>query len=319
MPKQRDWWCRLYSEIVDDDKLTWVADATNQKRVAILGVWTGLLALANRSPERGTLLVAAGTPYTIPMLARKLDLDVAELDEILQAMGAIGLLAGEPLRIVSFHKRNPASDDATTRQQQHRQRGGVPSPPVVTPLSRDDDVTHDDVVTPASISTSTSDSSLLGEGESAREGGQGLEQRFAAIAGAYNALHLAFQPPTDAFVLAYLQEHPQANAYAAARCLILYGQNLGPGQRITPGDSETLLLWLEGGFTEEAIRNAIKRAARRKACNLAYVQAILEDRPPGGDGNGDNGSGTARMTAAQRAAFERRLHERATEETNGDN
>ncbi len=112
MPKQRDWWCRLYSEVVDDDKLTWVADATGERRVVVLGVWSGLIALANRSPERGVLLLAESVPYTVPMLARKLDIDAPALDSILNAMVRIGLLCGTPFRIAS-HSASQALPSAT--------------------------------------------------------------------------------------------------------------------------------------------------------------------------------------------------------------
>ncbi len=187
MPKQRDWWCRLYSEVVDDDKLTWVAETTSQRRVVVLGVWTGLLALANRSPERGLLLLAENVPYTVPMLARKLDIEADVLQAVMLAMATCGLIAGMESELVTpegkvqgdlwevrnFQKRNPASDDATTRQQERR--GGAPEEGEdVTTLSQrcHKDVTtlsqlcHGDV-TPDYISPSYSDS-----GSDSPEGGQ---------------------------------------------------------------------------------------------------------------------------------------------------
>lgn len=191
-------WCRLYSEVVDDDKLTYLADCTGERRVVIMGVWTGLLALANRSPERGVLLLAEGIPYTISMLARKLDIEEDTLDKILNGMCALGLLEGTPLQIAAFHKRNFSSDNSTERSRQWRERQKEEDETVEdtedeTMVQRCND---DDATTIATIPSVSGSGSvfLRGEGECEGEGGRGppskpplrqpteTQQRFSAIA-----------------------------------------------------------------------------------------------------------------------------------------
>lgn len=119
-------WCRLYSEVVDDDKLSWVADQAQTRRVVVLGIWAGLLAIANRSDPRGCIALSACVSYTPTMLAHKLDCDPAELQRILDAMVKIGLLEemgdGFPYVVVNFNKRNYESDDSAPRVKRHREK-----------------------------------------------------------------------------------------------------------------------------------------------------------------------------------------------------
>lgn len=267
MPKQRDWWCRLYSEVVDDDKLTWVADTTNERRVVILGVWSGLIALANRSPERGTLLVGDGIPYTIPMLARKLDIEATVLTNILNAMCSIGLLCGTPFRVANFDKRNPVSDDATTRKQDQRARGT--SPAGVTGLSRDKVVTPADVVTPGSISTSTIALSISsGEGESEGEG---------------IGAPVKVEPPAE------VEAQMEIDPAAYDRVVKAYEANIGLITTFVAEDIQEALVRFPEDWCVDAMREAVRASVRK----WSYVQAILnrwgiDGRVPP---NGDNGNG----------------------------
>jgi hypothetical protein len=280
MPKQRDWWCRLYSEVVDDDKLTWIADTTGERRVVILGVWSGLLALANRSPQRGALLLAEGVPYTVPMLARKLDIDAPELESIMTAMAQIGLINDGHL--VAFDKRNPVSDDATTRQQERRARGIAV--PVVTDLSRDKVVTPAVVVTPASISTITIALPLSlssGEGESEGEGAAPpndppaveVDVCLAALVPVLEAAGLVFNDLAAAELISTIQEHPRTDEQIAARVLQALIPNLPKGDRITPAFVGQVLE-LTQDFPEAEIHAAIASAPSDR-CRPSYIRGTI--------------------------------------------
>jgi hypothetical protein len=48
-------WFRSYSEALSDPKITRISGSMQLPKAHVLGVWLTLLAMANRSPERGCL------------------------------------------------------------------------------------------------------------------------------------------------------------------------------------------------------------------------------------------------------------------------
>ena len=85
-------WFRVYSELVDDRKLTRTARETGLSRMAVLGAWTGLLCLANDSPERGRLLLTETAPLTLAEIAETMGTDTNELDPIITAFVGLGMV-----------------------------------------------------------------------------------------------------------------------------------------------------------------------------------------------------------------------------------
>lgn len=115
-------WCRLYNDLPEDKKLARIARAADVQRVIVLGMWTGLLAIANASPERGTLMLTEDLPYMNEELADMIGIDLAQFEKILNLMIRMDMviLDGECLVILNFSKRNPDSDSSTERVRRHR-------------------------------------------------------------------------------------------------------------------------------------------------------------------------------------------------------
>jgi len=71
-------WFRFYPEAIYDEKITVTANRTDCSYLEILGVWVVLLALAGKSPIRGSLFVSGKVPYE--------DRDIAEVCHITTKM-----------------------------------------------------------------------------------------------------------------------------------------------------------------------------------------------------------------------------------------
>jgi len=84
------------------------------------------LALANDSPERGTLLLTDKISYTISDLIATMELDQEAGEGIVAAFIELGLLTceGNVLRITNFNKRNFTSDNSAERVREWRARQG---------------------------------------------------------------------------------------------------------------------------------------------------------------------------------------------------
>jgi hypothetical protein len=117
-------WFRVYSELVDDRKLTRAARETGLSRMAVLGAWTGLLCLANDSPERGRLLLTETAPLTLAEIAETMGTDTNELDPIITAFVGLGMVTwdGDTLVVCQWSERQFESDSSTERVRRYRER-----------------------------------------------------------------------------------------------------------------------------------------------------------------------------------------------------
>jgi len=68
-------WFRVYSEILDDQKIKRICRVTGESKALIVGVWICLLALANDSGERGRLTISDKIPYSLDDLIDETGLD----------------------------------------------------------------------------------------------------------------------------------------------------------------------------------------------------------------------------------------------------
>ncbi len=108
-------WFRLYDEVLHDRKITRVAKVTEKRRALVLGVWVGLLALANDSPERGRLLLAGRVPLTVQDIALEIDVDAAILKEMMDEMLRLDMLYVEAFvyAVSQWESRQFESDSST--------------------------------------------------------------------------------------------------------------------------------------------------------------------------------------------------------------
>lgn len=110
-------WFRMYAEIKNDPKLRRLDHAGRW-------LWVVILCLASESPERGSLLLAEGLPYTIEEIAREADLDLVETEKHVNLMAKMGMLDedGGTFKIRNWSKRQFTSDSSAERTR--RWRGG---------------------------------------------------------------------------------------------------------------------------------------------------------------------------------------------------
>ncbi len=146
-------WCRWYNEVIGDPKLEHVARRSNVPFITVLGAWGMILAMASRSPKRGSLMLSDTFPYEHRDILDKLS--IPEANEILDAFFGLGLLEQDEEGVIvisHWDKRQPSSDNSAQRQRDHRARKQQSAPTkTVTTLSRDKVVT----VTPSDIDTDT--------------------------------------------------------------------------------------------------------------------------------------------------------------------
>lgn len=152
-------WCRWYNEVIGDPKLEHVARRSNVPFITVLGAWGMILAMASRSPQRGSLMLSDTFPYEHRDILDKLG--IPEANEILDAFFGLGLLEQDEEGVIvisHWEKRQPSSDNSAQRQREHRARKQQEGKTTtrqpnnsVTTMSRDTVVT----VTPSDIDTET--------------------------------------------------------------------------------------------------------------------------------------------------------------------
>lgn len=115
-------WFRFYSEALRDRKLEYACRAAGQPKHAMIALWTGLLCLANESPERGTLLVAEEMPVTANVIAGELEMAEETVIALLGALETLGRVETRDgvITICNWSKRQFASDDVTHRVRRWR-------------------------------------------------------------------------------------------------------------------------------------------------------------------------------------------------------
>lgn len=124
-------------------------------RAAVLGIWIAILALANDSPERGRLLVAAGVPVTAETIADETGIECNVIVTLLDRFSNMGMLYndGNCLCITNWGTRQFDGDSSTERVRKHRTKNVAPD---VTRCNGFSNVT----VTPPDTDTETDTDSL---------------------------------------------------------------------------------------------------------------------------------------------------------------
>ena len=123
-------WFRFYSETINDRKIARIAVLTNQPKALVVGVWATVLALANDSPRRGTLMIAQGQWLTLDEIQAETGLDSVTFDNIMAGFMDMGMIHDASpnhkghLVVTNFHRRNFKSDSSTERVRKYRARNG---------------------------------------------------------------------------------------------------------------------------------------------------------------------------------------------------
>jgi len=115
-------WFRVYSEILDDRKLKRISKKTGQSKALIIGVWISLLALANKSIERGKLMISEDLPYSIDDLEDETGLPQEIIGQLLDEFRIMGMISGNiTIEISNWSKRQFKSDDVSKRVRRFRE------------------------------------------------------------------------------------------------------------------------------------------------------------------------------------------------------
>lgn len=117
-------WFRVYSQdVLTDRKLLRVCRVCGVTKAVVRGTWLTLMAMANDSPERGTLLIAEDLPVTEQEICDDLGLDWETFDAVMSEFVALKMIArGPAITLVNFGKRNPVSDSSAERVRRYRER-----------------------------------------------------------------------------------------------------------------------------------------------------------------------------------------------------
>jgi len=114
-------WFRLYSNIINDPKLLRVSRDIDVPFIEVLGVWIGLLAIANVSPDRGHLVLTRDhKPLTCDDLACALSHDADAVSALLDAFRAIGMIDG--LKITAWDDRQFETSTERSRRFRAKKR-----------------------------------------------------------------------------------------------------------------------------------------------------------------------------------------------------
>ena len=106
-------WFRVYSEMVDDEKLRLLAFEDRWHYIALLCC------------KAKGILDAGGTQITRRKVAVKLGLDMPTLDEVLRRLAEVGLICPKTLQPKGWDKRQFESDVSTERVRKYRGNKGT--------------------------------------------------------------------------------------------------------------------------------------------------------------------------------------------------
>lgn len=117
-------WFRYYNGTAGDRKLRRVASETGVMRALVLGVWAGLMELANMSPVWGCLLDDDGTPLTVALMAEDIGIAEETLRQLLECFERRDMLTRTDgaLHLTHWDKRQFQSDSSTERVRRYRER-----------------------------------------------------------------------------------------------------------------------------------------------------------------------------------------------------
>jgi len=127
-------WFRVYAnDLLTDRKIKRICKRTGQSKALIIGIWIILLCLANDSPNRGHLNIAADMPYTVDDLEDETGLPPEVLAQLLDEFRSHGMINGKAtIQISNWDKRQYKSDSSAERVRTYREKRNV----TVTPEKR---------------------------------------------------------------------------------------------------------------------------------------------------------------------------------------
>jgi hypothetical protein len=123
-PQKTNRWFRLYHELLRDRKIARAARMCNVERATVIGVWTGIMCLANESPERGSLFLAPNVPLTTDDLPEEIGIneDVCfALVDAFQQLDMLTIVDGI-FSVTHFMNRQFDSECSTERTREYRER-----------------------------------------------------------------------------------------------------------------------------------------------------------------------------------------------------
>ena len=116
-------WFRVYSDVLSDRKLRRISRTIRWPRSHVIGAWVSLLALANESPTRGTLLLSHNLPVTENDLVLYTGLEPRQATTLLghfSEQGMITMSAEQVITITHWDDRQfEDADSSATRQQRY--------------------------------------------------------------------------------------------------------------------------------------------------------------------------------------------------------
>ena len=116
-------WFRVYSEMLDDPKIKRITKKTGQSKALIIGVWICLLSLANKSTERGKLLITEDMPYSIEDLEDETGIPQEIIAQLLDEFRMMGMIIGNnTLEVANWSKRQYKSDNVAERVRRFREK-----------------------------------------------------------------------------------------------------------------------------------------------------------------------------------------------------
>jgi hypothetical protein len=126
MPPRKQPWFRFYVEAMADRKLRRLSPAHRWLWVAVLGA-------AKQSPIEGVLMLTEREPVSLEDLADFAGMPVRDVAKGIEALMTLGIVEWDPninaWVVVSWNRRQYASDDVTERTRKHRQQHDDRSPP----------------------------------------------------------------------------------------------------------------------------------------------------------------------------------------------
>ena len=126
-------WFRFYSEALADPKIMRICNTTGLPKAHVLGVWVTLLSMANRSPERGCLVLTEGVWLNRADIEAECGIDGGEYEALMEGFEALRMIRQDEEGrwvITNWEKRNFESDNATGRvrrwrgEKRERESGG---------------------------------------------------------------------------------------------------------------------------------------------------------------------------------------------------
>jgi hypothetical protein len=121
-------WFRFYSETLKDRKIERICRLSTLPKMAVVGAWSIVMAIANDSPIRGALLLTGKYPLSLEDLAQEFgcDLEIAtELIEHFIDLEMLDLVDGV-YHVTHWHRRQFTSDSSTERVRLFRERRKQP-------------------------------------------------------------------------------------------------------------------------------------------------------------------------------------------------